>query len=145
VIFVLLVLPLIGAGIAWVRWTLAVVTVKGTSMEPTYHRGDRVLVRRTGLRRARVGQVIVIAAGRPLGAPPLDSPLLVIKRLIALPGGAVPAFRVRDAREDVVPDGRVVVAADNPDGVDSRQLGYFATGNLLGVVVRRLHRPAAGS
>jgi signal peptidase I len=85
--------------------------------------------------------VIVVAAGRPVGTPPLDSPLWMVKRLVALPGDPVPrseTFHVRAAADDVTPPGCLVVAADNPDGVDSRQLGYFAGENLLGVVVRHL-------
>ena len=137
----ILVVLLAGAGVGRARRTLAVVTVEGTSMEPTYHWGDRILVRRAGVDRLRVGQVIVVAAGRPVGPPPLDSPLWMIKRLVALPGDPVPrteTFRVHDAAEDVTPDGCLVVAADNPDGVDSRQLGYFAAANVLGRVLRRV-------
>jgi signal peptidase I len=128
------------AGLGWVRRSLVVVTVHGSSMEPTFHRGDRVLVRRTRVGGLRVGQVVVVAAGRPVGVPSLNSPLWMIKRLAAVPGDPVPA-RIPGLREGpgrTVPEACLVVLGDNPDGTDSRQLGYFSTANLLGVVVRSL-------
>src|SRR5690606_41756413 len=58
--------PLLAAAAAvlWLRRTLVAVEVHGTSMAPTFHQGDRVLVRRRGLARLRVGDVVVFAPPR---------------------------------------------------------------------------------
>jgi signal peptidase I len=107
-----------------------------------------VLVRRAPITVIRSGQVVVLAAGNPAGTPPLDYPLWMIKRLAAAPGEPVPRGTVpllASAPDQIVPDARMVVLADNPTGSDSRQLGYFHTANLLGVVVGRLPRTRATS
>jgi signal peptidase I len=138
---VLAVVLAVGPGAVWARRNLVIISVKGESMEPTYHRGDRVVVRRTGANGLQVGQVIVVAAGKPVGLPTLENPLWMIKRLVAVPGDPVPHDRIprlRDVPERTVPDGCLIVLGDNPAGTDSRQLGYFFTGNLLGVVIRSL-------
>jgi signal peptidase I len=132
---------------AWLlRRTLVVVTVNGESMEPTFRHGERVLVRRAGIDSVRPGQVVVVAPGRPQRLPH-DYPLWMIKRLRAIPGDPVPCDEVPilgAEPEPTVPAARMVVLGDNPSGSDSRQLGYFYTANLLGVVVRRLPpRPTA--
>jgi signal peptidase I len=122
----------------------AVVTVRGPSMEPTLQDGDRVLIKRVDGRQfdLRVGQIVVIKIGRYVGGPPeLSDPFLVIKRLTALPGDPVPRAdypALRHVREDVVPDGCVVVTGDNPAGHDSRQSGYYYLDNLIGVMLRPL-------
>lgn len=125
----------------WAYRNLVAVTVTGSSMEPTFRAGDRVLVRRLPVTKVQRGQVVIVAAGRPVGPPPPDHPLWMIKRLLAVPGDPVPRSTVpalATVPEDVVPDARMVVLSDNPDGSDSRQIGYFYGENLLGVVVRRL-------
>ncbi|GAA3392751.1 S26 family signal peptidase [Cryptosporangium minutisporangium] len=139
------------AAAAWVRRNLVMVRVTGFSMEPTYRCGDRVLVRRCRASAVRAGQVIVILPGKPLGGlPPIDDPFWVIKRVAAAPGDPVPRTRVSALSavpEDVVPDDCLVVLGDNPAGTDSRQLGYYAGGNLLGAVVRPRpqHRPVSAA
>jgi signal peptidase I len=128
------------AVLRWVRRNLVAVTVSGASMEPTLRHGDRVLVRRAPIGAVRAGQVVVVAAGKPVGDLPRDYPLWMIKRLVAAPGEPVPRQAVpilASAVERAVPEGRMVVLGDNAAGADSRQLGYFHTANLLGVVVRR--------
>jgi len=135
---------LAGAGLlvagGWVRRNLVVVRITGSSMEPTYAEGDRVLVRRRRDAGVRQGEVVVVRAGKLPGPPPtLRDPFLVIKRVAAVPGDPVPRDRVpslRDAPEPTVPDGCLVVLGDNPAGGDSRQLGYYFTRNLIGTVVR---------
>lgn len=124
----------------WLRRGLVLVTVEGASMEPTFRDGERVLVRRARIESVRPGQVVVVAPGRPRRLPP-DYPLWMIKRVRAVPGDRVPREEIpilATGPETTVPAARMVVLGDNPAGSDSRQLGYFYTANLLGVVVRRL-------
>ncbi|WP_329417335.1 S26 family signal peptidase [Streptomyces sp. NBC_01268] len=136
---------------------LAAVTVRGRSMEPSYHDGDRVLVRRTGTPAA--GEVVVVeqpgADGRWLGPPPasgaddarLSGRRWLIKRVAAVPGEPVPRAdfpALAHAEEDAVPPGKVVLVGDNRRlSLDSRRIGYFPAERVLGVVVRGAH-PAPG-
>ncbi|MFF7791789.1 S26 family signal peptidase [Streptomyces sp. NPDC007991] len=123
---------------------LLVVTVRGTSMAPTHHHGDRLLVRRT--RTVRRGQVVVVLRPRSPAVWRQDrhSPLIV-KRVAAMPGEPVPPGLVPPLAEDHagrVPPGRVVLLGDNAAAsVDSRQLGFFPLDDVLGVVTRSLPRP----
>jgi nickel-type superoxide dismutase maturation protease len=90
---------------------LALVVVRGRSMEPTLHDGDLLLVHR-GNRRATPGRVVVVRLP--------DRPLAV-KRLTG--------------RQD----GGWWVERDNPaEGVDSWLLGAVPDGDLVGVVLCRL-------
>ncbi|MFB9349180.1 S26 family signal peptidase [Streptomyces heliomycini] len=147
----------LGSGILWLRRFYTVVTVSGTSMEPTFRQGDRVVVRRTGVRRLKCSSVVVvrdltyIRGPLPHGArlrrgdrqPAVSrtGPCL-IKRVAALPGDPVPREGVpalRHVPETVVPAGRLVLLGDNRDAsYDSREHGYFFTDQLLGHVVGRL-------
>ncbi|MGP3912852.1 signal peptidase I [Nonomuraea sp. 10N515B] len=124
------------------RRRLAVVVVSGLSMEPTFHAGDRLLVRRTRLTRISVGDVVVFETPDWLGIgePPPPERRWMVKRVVALPGDPVP-----DSVQAVVPEHRVapdrlVVLGDNPSAsFDSRQCGFIDAGTLLGVALRRLH------
>lgn len=155
--------PIIGGAIAlvvasclWVlRRRLAVVTVVGDSMWPTYTSGDRVLVRRVPLGGLRNGLVVVVEKpaedGRWLTAPPRGPKgprEWIIKRVVALPGDSwagsmelgqfEPSERAIPA-DTPVPAGSFVVQGDNPLGsYDSRIFGYCPADRLLGVVVRSL-------
>jgi signal peptidase I len=117
-----------------VRRFLVVVTVHGASMEPTFHHGDRVLVRRH--RTPRAGQIVVV---KPVTPGPQR---WLIKRVASIPGDPVPRDRIPaliDVAESHVPPDRLVLLGDNAaTSYDSRQTGYFPTAHLLGVVVRRL-------
>ncbi|HZM83944.1 MAG TPA: S26 family signal peptidase [Candidatus Limnocylindrales bacterium] len=129
--------------LAWMRRHLVVVTVVGTSMEPTFRSGDRLLVRRCGLERVKRTDIVVLeppadhapAAG---GRARLDNHRWNVKRVAALPGDLVPAEVAAAAGTDLVPPGALVVLGDNTHSVDSRQRGFFTAELLLGVVVRRL-------
>jgi signal peptidase I len=128
------ILGLAAGGVLLLRRVLLLVTVEGVSMEPTYHEGDRLIVRRTGLAGVRRGAVVVLSASPQ--APATDPPLLV-KRAVAVPGDPVPAgIPVPDRR---VPPGWLIVLGDNTGrSADSRIRGFVPAGEVVGVVIRRL-------
>jgi signal peptidase I len=141
--------------IAWLHRRFVVIDVDGSSMKPTLHAGDRVLVRRRPLRHIRAGDIVVVEnaeseqrkTSRHLGAAARGSRGLsgrtwIIKRAAAVPGDPVPASMadaVSAAAGTPVPDGHLLVLGDNTVGsTDSRDYGYFSGAGVLGVVVRRL-------
>lgn len=126
---------------------LVAVTVQGRSMEPAYHHGDRVLVRR-GV-PLRTGQVAVVDMDRTSTPLPSGAGVLaiagrrwMIKRVTAVEGDLVPreaAPALADVPEERVPTGRVVLLGDNASAShDSRQAGYFEAARVLGVSLRKL-------
>ncbi|MFD7712104.1 S26 family signal peptidase [Streptomyces sp. NPDC059785] len=128
-------------GAVLARRSLVSVTVHGSSMEPTYRDGDRVLVRRGAT--PAPGHVVVaplptFTPGDAEGPPTrvvftADHEGWLIKRVASVPGDPVPGGRV--------PPGRVILLGDNSaNSLDSRQIGYFPADALLGVVLRRLPR-----
>ncbi|MEO3793249.1 S26 family signal peptidase [Nonomuraea sp. B10E15] len=131
------------------RRRLTIVTVAGSSMLPTYRPGDRVLVRKIALRRLRRDHVLVFEPCGPQGwsRGPLPRPEAaewVIKRLVALPGDAVPPqviTAVGASEGATVPPGNLVVVGDGVDSADSRIWGYLPDDRVLGVVVRTLSPP----
>ncbi|MCP2322881.1 signal peptidase I [Hamadaea flava] len=115
-----------------------VVTVVGDSMLPTYHPGDRLLVRRVAPDSVRIRQVIVLSG--------LSREGWIVKRVAAVPGDPIPRDvpALRTAVGDRVPQGQLVVLGDNPArSHDSRHSGYFGADRLLGVVVRTISAPRA--
>ncbi|TCB96820.1 S26 family signal peptidase [Micromonospora zingiberis] len=139
------------AGIVAVRRGLAVVTVRGQSMWPTYGDGDRVLVRRG--RAPRPGQVVVLERPDVHGwlrppMPPTAGPSAVadrqwmIKRVVAVPGDPVPwdlLPALSGNPSGRVPAGQFVVVGDNlARSWDSRLIGYVPAHRLLGRVRCRL-------
>ncbi|GAA3211783.1 S26 family signal peptidase [Actinocorallia longicatena] len=141
----------LGAAAAAVgRRRYVAVTVSGASMEPSFHHGDRVLVRRG--RTGTPGQVVVAehpVMGRPWAEPPLSGSASVralagrswmIKRVVAVEGDPVPRLDVLAAAgEGRVPPGSLVLIGDNAEAsADSRFFGYFPAERVLGVAVRRL-------
>jgi signal peptidase I len=131
-------------GVMLARRRFVVVTVVGASMEPALRHGDRVLVRRRGPGALEVGAIVVfrepdddLVPGPPAGGP--SGQRWVIKRIAALPGGAVPdSVRPAVGGADVVPPGMLVVLGDAARSGDSRQWGFIPLDQTLGPVVRTL-------
>jgi signal peptidase I len=133
------------------RRQFLVVSVTGKSMLPSFQPGDRLLVRRGAVaRRLRTGTVAVLlepfpsagrsaAAGSRSRAATARPAQLIIKRVAALPGAAVPES-VREAAGGtaVVPGGMIVTLADNPAGTDSRYWGLVPVSDVIGCVAFRL-------
>jgi len=127
------------AALAVVRHVLSVVTVTGSSMEPAFQDGDRLLVRRR-IRHPRRGEIVVFTTPRAyreeLGVP------LLAKRITAVPGDPIPADQppeTEPARSPaLIPVRRFLVRSDNPAGFDSRHFGFVPANAIVGTVVRRL-------
>ncbi|GAA0910200.1 S26 family signal peptidase [Virgisporangium aurantiacum] len=120
---------------------LVVVTVEGPSMQPTLRHGDRVLVRRTGLRTVRTGQLVVFQRPEWTGSADGAPARWLIKRVAAVAGEPVPEAVSGMVGHRRVPDRRLVVLGDNPArSGDSRHWGYVAEDRFLGVVLRTMSR-----
>lgn len=130
-------LALCGAATAVARRLLALITVQGTSMSPTFADGDRILIRLshgTDGGRLRPGAVVVFRNPRPAGAA---DPRWLVKRVAALEGAPVPPdIRPATGGHAVVPEGCFLVRGDNPTSLDSRRFGYVARRDVLGVALR---------
>lgn len=124
------------AMLAAVRRRYLLVTVRGSSMCPTYDDADRVLVRRT--RSVRLngpcrGEIVVLRP--PVETMARISPLLV-KRVAAVPGDEVPPGFRRAVPLPVVPPRRLLVRGDNDRSADSRSFGLVDFELVVGTVVR---------
>jgi signal peptidase I len=141
-------------GLWLARRRLAVVTISGISMAPTYANGDRVLVRRIRMAQLRVGQVVVFEQladqareRRSRRNRALPRRNWMIKRVAAIPGDvwAYPGAALsgdplaRAVWHVRVPPGQIAVLGDNRRvSHDSRHLGFIPGDQVLGVVVRRI-------
>ncbi|MFJ2023124.1 S26 family signal peptidase [Streptomyces sp. NPDC087897] len=125
------------------RRRFTVVTIEGTSMEPTLSPGDQVVVKRRGIDRIRSGDIVVLLPPRTRNHyESLDGSAWNIKRAAAVPGDPVPAGIPGADGLTEVPAGALVVFGDNPDSIDSRHRGLFSADRMLGVATRRLGGPA---
>ncbi|MEU0955886.1 S26 family signal peptidase [Streptomyces niveus] len=137
------------AAITLLRRKVVSVTIRGSSMEPAFRDGDRVLVLRG--RQLAVGQVVVVERpsrgprwttppiSRPAGQVPLAERHWLIKRIAAVPGDPVPPDQVATwmkTTESTVPVGKLILLGDNAEAsYDSRQAGYFQAERVLGIVL----------
>jgi signal peptidase I len=131
--------------------------VRGSSMTPGIHDGDRILVDHLSLlfRDVHRGDIVVLQY-------PLDPSLDYIKRVIGLPGdevcideGRVFVNGVRleepyiaepdprtSLRQRVAPDSFFVLGDNRPHSSDSREFGQVPRENLIGLVNLRVWPPA---
>jgi len=117
----------------YLRSRYVVVTVRGHSMMPTFRDGQRILVRRTGRRGLRPGDVAVFPT--PASAAGPDTPAWLVKRVTAVAGDKVPPELVVESGDtELIPPGHCVVRGDNPRSLDSRHFGYLPERSVLGVV-----------
>jgi len=138
------------AVLAAMRWRYAVITVHGPSMVPTLADGDRLLVRRCGVRQVRRGDLVVfrepgiIRPGqRAAWLTGAAQGLWVVKRAVAVAGDPVPdAVRAASGGAAVVPPRSIVVLGDGPESRDSRHWGFIAASHIFGVTVRRQGAPS---
>ncbi len=136
--------------VAVVLTSIRVLEVRGVSMTPGISEGESVLVLKPRARLSR-GSIIVLHS-------PLSPPLLVLRRIIALPGDLVEVrnrrvfvndaeieetyvsaqqnLRQQDIASVRVPDHSYFVMADNRDaGFDSRHWGVIADQQIYGKVL----------
>ncbi|GAB2847724.1 S26 family signal peptidase [Lentzea nigeriaca] len=107
----------------WIR-----VTVRGNSMAPTLHDGQKLVARRLLRRSPRRREVIVFRVPDP------ELPHR-IKRVAAVAGDAVPDWLAPTLPGTPhVPAGFVAVEGDNPRSQDSRQLGLIDCRDIVGTV-----------
>lgn len=131
--------------------------VRGASMQPGIHDGDRILVEPWSLVFGTVGRGDIVVLRSPLD-PQLD----YIKRVVGLPGERVVVgpqgvfvdgelldepYAVVDREERLVTttveDGHVFVMGDNrPHSADSRDFGLVPVDDLRGRVELRVWPPA---
>ncbi len=138
---------------------LQVSVVRGTSMEPTLHDGDRLVVDRLARRIDGIehGDVVVLRN-------PAEGDVDFVKRVVGLPGDRVALRQGRllvngreaegyehvpddcDMPELLVPPEHFFVLGDNrPVSADSREFGIVPAPLLLGTVRARVWPPARAS
>ena len=109
------------------RWVI--VTVRGHSMEPTLHDGERLVARRS--QPARRGTRAAMPAIGDLVVFLPDALGYRVKRVVGVAGDVVPPWLNARAGERI-PAGHVIVRGDNPRSEGSRELGYIAIGSIIG-------------
>lgn len=134
----------VAGGILAARRRFIVIDVTGDSMSPSLVDGDRLLVRRT--HRLRVSDIVIAhqQEGGRRTASEREASAWLVKRLVALPGDAVPES-VSSAVEGCprqVPAGMTVLLGEHPESVDSRRWGFVPLDDIEGVVIGRLRTSA---
>lgn len=130
------------AGGSWLdhwRRTRVLVTVDGDSMSPTFHDGQRLLLRRTRTAKLETGTVVAIAPTRADGSTDREGRLWLVKRVAAAPGDPIPTGvpALANRAGEPVPAGFMVILGDNPaHSHDSRQEGLIDIARLRGVLLR---------
>jgi signal peptidase I len=146
----LLVAVAVVAAIGAVRWCYCLVTVRGPSMEPDLADGDRLVVRRCGLRGLRRGRLVIfrepgLARRRSAWLMGAAQNLWVIKRVAALPGDLVPdVVRPAAGGRTVVPARAIVALGDTTGSRDSREWGFIPASHIFGVGWRPISAPDEG-
>ncbi len=135
-----------------INFVSARIRVDGSSMEPTFHDGDYVVVNRLAYKFGAIqrGDVIVFP-------PPQNKEVDYIKRVIGLPGDHVSILDgmvylnnhpisepylmekpVGNYAERVVPEGSVFVMGDNRNhSEDSRVWGFLSIDTIIGKAIFR--------
>lgn len=128
----------------YARTRYIIVTVRGHSMMPTFRDGQRVLVRRTGRRALRLGDVAVFPTPPSAAGP--DSPPWLLKRVTAVAGDRIPPeLMAQSGDASLIPPGHCVVRGDNPRSLDSRHFGYLPERSVLGIVCAPTANSGCGS
>ncbi len=117
-------------------WNFNTIEVKGNSMEPTFHSGQRLLISKAYwlVGDIRKNDIVVVKN--------VDGGDTIIKRVYALPGQTVDFYNVPESYdfskgEYKVPAGELYILGDNrPVSDDSRLFGPVKYGDVLGKVVR---------
>ena len=122
--------------VRWLRGRWLSVTVRGSSMAPTFRDGQRLVVRRSRAGAAlRCGDVIVFAlTADQIASEKTEAIPYRVKRVAAVAGDPVPDWLRPLATDARVPPGHVVVSGDNPRSQDSRHLGYIDARSIVAVV-----------
>ncbi|MBX3112372.1 MAG: signal peptidase I [Fimbriimonadaceae bacterium] len=125
-------------------WNFNTIEVKGDSMEPTFHNGQRLLISKAYWLVGDIKKNDIVVVKNIEGGD------TIIKRVYALPGQTVDFFNVPESYDFskgayVVPAGHLYILGDNrPVSDDSRLFGPVDTKDVLGkVVVVRFGFPAA--
>ncbi len=135
-----------------IRRRYLIVSVSGSSMEPTLRAGQGVLARRCSGCQVRAGDVVIVQDVEGLDPGPGRKPLTakqigrsaphLIKRVLARAGDPVPHEQIpalRDTAEVQIPQGRIVLIGDNSlSSNDSRHHGYYLEQHIIGKMIRRL-------
>ena len=162
IVFLLLALSALIAGLFLLRIGLLVVTIRGESMYPTLQHGDRILVLRRWLAgNPRKGQVVVFDLAAGLEEQKLSADLqeaCYVKRVVAVAGetfsaklfaNALPEIELAARRKPAqtasqveswqIPSKHLFVCGDNEEqSIDSRMWGPLPLSNVLGMMVMKL-------